>query len=76
MGIKFLFAGIEKDDPNQLHAIMMFSDMAVLQVFGSDDELTEIRRQEGAVIDGGDMTPTSNNYFTNYPDAFIQRYIA
>ena len=76
MGIKFLFAGIEKDDPNQLHAIMMFSNTAVLQVFGSDDELTEIRRQEGAVIDGGDMTPTSNNYFTNYPDAFIQHYIA
>ena len=76
MGIKFLFAGIEKDDPNQLHAIMMFSNMAVLQVFGSDDKLTEIRRQEGAVIDGGDMTPTSNNYFTNYPDAFIQHYIA
>ena len=76
MGIKFLFAGIEKDDPNQLHAIMMFSNMAVLQVFGSDDELTEIRRQEGAVIDGGDMTPISNNYFTNYPDAFIQHYIA
>ena len=76
MGIKFLFAGIEKDDPNQLHAIMMFSNMAVLQVFGSDDELTEIRRQEGAVIDGGDMTPTSNNYFTNYPNAFIQHYIA
>ena len=76
MGIKFLFAGIEKDDPNQLHAIIMFSNMAVLQVFGSDDELTEIRRQEGVVIDGGDMTPTSNNYFTNYPDAFIQHYIA
>ena len=76
MGIKFLFAGTEKEDPNQLHAIMMFSDMAALQVFGSDDELTEIRRQEGAVIDGGDMTPTSNNYFTNYPDAFIQHYIA
>ena len=76
MGIKFLFAGIEKDDPNQLHAIMMFSNMAVLQVFGSDDKLTEIRRQEGAVIDGGDMTPTSNNYFTNYPDAYIQHYIA
>ena len=76
MGIKFLFAGIEKDDPNQLHAIIMFSELAVLQVFGSDDELTEIRRQEGAVIDGGDITPTSNNYFTNYPDAFIQHYIA
>ena len=76
MGIKFLFAGTEKDDPNQLHAIMMFSNMAVLQVFGSDDELTEIRRQGGAVIDGGDMTPISNNYFTNYPNAFIQHYIA
>ena len=76
MGIKFLFAGTEKEDPNQLHAIMMFSDMAVLQVFGSDDELTEIRRQGGAVIDGGDMTPISNNYFTNYPNAFIQHYIA
>ena len=75
-GIKFLFAVTEKDDPNQLHAIMMFSDMAVLQVFGSDDELTEIRRQGGAVIDGGDMTPISNNYFTNYPNAFIQHYIA
>ena len=76
MGIKFLFAGTEKDDTNQLHAIIMFSELAALQVFGSDDELTEIRRQEGAVIDGGDMTPTSNNYFTNYPDAFIQHYIA
>ena len=76
MGIKFLFAGTEKDDPNQLHAIMMFSDMAVLQVFSSNDELTEIRRQGDTVIDGGVMTPTSNNYFTNYPNAFIQHYIA
>ena len=76
MGIKFLFADTEKGDPNQLHAIMMFSDMAVLQVFGSNDELTEIRTQGGTVIDGSDMTPTSNNYFTNYPDAFIQHYIA
>ena len=76
MGIKFLFAGTEKEDPNQLHAIMMFSDMAALQVFGSDDELTEIRKQGVDVIDAGDMTPTSNNYFTNYPDAFIQYYIA
>ena len=76
MGIKFFFAGIEKDDPNQLHAIMMFSDMAGLQVFGSDDELTEIRRQGGAFIESGAMTPISDNYFTNYPDAFIQHYIA
>ena len=35
MGIKFLFAGTEKDDPTQLHAIMMFPSMEVLQAFGA-----------------------------------------
>ena len=76
MGIKFLFAGNEEDDTNQLHAIMIFPDMEVIQVFGSDDELTEIRRQGGAFIESGAMTPISDNYFTNYPDAFVQNYIA
>ena len=72
MGIKFLFAGTEKDDPTQLHAIMMFPSMEVLQAFGADEELTEIRRQGGAVIETGVMTPISEDYFTNYPDAFIK----
>ena len=72
MGIKFLFAGTEKNDPTQLHAIMMFPSMEVLQAFGSDKELTEIRRQGGAVIESGVMTPISEDYFTNYPDAFIK----
>ena len=74
--LSFCSQALKKDDAHQLHAIMMFSDTAVLQVFGSDDELTEISRQGGAVKDGCNMTPTSNNYFTNYPDAFIQHYIA
>ena len=72
MGIKFLFAGTEKDDPTQLHAIMMFPSMEVLQAFGSDEELTEIRRQGGAIIESGVMTPISEDYFTNYPDAFVR----
>jgi len=72
MGIKFLFAGTEKDDPTQLHAIMIFPGMEVLQAFGSDNELTEIRRQAGAVIETGVMTPISEDYFTNYPDAFMK----
>ena len=72
LGIKFLFAGTEKDDPNQLHAIMMFPSMETLQAFGADQELTEIRRQAGAVIESGVMTPISGDYFTNYPDAFIK----
>jgi hypothetical protein len=36
MGIKFLFAGTKKDDPNQLHAIMMFPSMEALQAFGAN----------------------------------------
>ena len=72
MGIKFLFAGTQKKDPTQLHTIMMFPSMEVLQAFGSDEELTEIRRQAGAVIESGVMTPISEEYFTNYPDAFVQ----
>jgi hypothetical protein len=72
MGIKFLFAGTDKDDPTQLHAIMMFPSMEVLQAFGADEELTEIRRQAGAVIESGVMTPISEDYFTNYPDAFVK----
>jgi hypothetical protein len=46
--------------------------MEVLQAFGADEELTEIRRQGGAVIETGVMTPISGDYFTNYPDAFIK----
>ena len=76
METKFLFAGTEKDDHNQLHEIMMFPDMEVLQAFSSNDKLTEIRRQGGALIESGVMTPISDNYFTNYPDAFIQHYNA
>ena len=57
MGIKFLFAGTEKDDPNQLHAIMLFPSMEVLQAFGANEELTKIRREAGAVIESGIMTP-------------------
>jgi hypothetical protein len=72
MGIKFLLAGTEKDDPNQLHAIMMFPDMEVLKTFGSDEELTEIRKQGCAVIESGVMTAISDKYFTNYNDAFVQ----
>ena len=72
MGIKFLFAGTEKDDPNQLHAIMMFPSMEALQAFGANEELTEIRRQAGAVIESGKMTPISEDYFANYPDAFMK----
>ena len=66
-----MFAGTEKDDPTQLHAIMMFPSMEMLQAFGADEELTEIRRQGGTVIETVIMMPICEVYFTNYPDAFV-----
>ena len=72
LGAKLIFAGTEKDDPNQLHAIMLFPSMEALQAFGANAELTEIRRKAGAVIESGIMTPISDDYFTNYPDAVIE----
>jgi hypothetical protein len=72
MVIKFLFVGTEKDGPTQLHAIMLLPSMEVLQAFGSNEELMEIRREAGADIETGLRTPISEDYFTNYPDAFIK----
>ena len=44
------FCGTEKDDPTQLHVIMLFPSMEVLKAFGANEELMEIRKQAGAVI--------------------------
>ena len=38
MGMVMLFAGVQKDDPTKLHAIMKFPDMATFQAFGSDEK--------------------------------------
>ena len=70
-GIKFLFAGTEKNNSNQLHAIMMFPSMEAIQAFGADEELTEQRIEAGAVIESGIMTPISDDFFSTYPDACI-----
>jgi hypothetical protein len=51
---------------------MMFPNMEAIQAFRDDEELTEKRREAGAVIESGVMTPISDDYFTNYPDAFIK----
>ena len=71
-GIKFLFAGTEKENPDQLHLVMMFPNMEAIQNFRDDEELTEKRREAGAVIESGVMTLISDDYFTNYPDAFVK----
>ena len=76
MGMQFLFAGTEKNDPTKLHTVIKFESVEAMQAFGADKELTETRRQAGAVIESGVMTPISDEFFTNYPDAFIQHQIA
>ena len=50
----------------------MFPNMEAIQAFRDDDELTEKRREAGAVTESGVMTPISDDYFTNYPDAYIK----
>jgi hypothetical protein len=72
MGIQFLFAGTEKSDPTKLLTITKFDSIGTMQAFGADEELTKIRRQAGAIVESGVMTPISDEFFTNYPEAFIQ----
>ena len=72
MGMQFLFAGTEKNDPTKLHTVMKFESTEAMQSFGADKDLTETRKQAGAVTESAVMTPISDEFFTNYPDAFIQ----
>ena len=72
LGMQFLFAGTKKNDPTKLHTIIKFESVEAMQAFSADKELTETRRQAGAVIESGVMTPISDEFFTNYPDAFMQ----
>ena len=71
MGMVMLFAGVQKDDPTKLHTIMKFPDLEALQAFGANEELTEQRRQAGAVIETGIMTMIAEDEFiTNFPAPF------
>ena len=43
-----------------------------MHAFGADKKLTDTRRESGEVVESGVMTPISDEFFTNYPDAFVQ----
>ena len=72
MGQQFLFAGTTNEDPTKLISVIKFDSIEAMQAFGADEELTEIRRQAGVVIESGVMTPISDEFFTNFPEPFIQ----
>ena len=59
--------------PTKLPTIIKFGSIEGMQAFSADKEFTEIRKQAGAVIESVFMTPKSDEFFTNYPDAFMQR---
>ena len=71
-GIKFVFAGTQKDDPTKLHTIMQFPNMEALQAFKDDKELAEKRSEAGAVVESAVMILISEEHFTNYPDAYTK----
>ena len=58
--------------PTKLHTIIKLESIESMQAFGADQEFTETRKQAGAVIESVVMTPKSDDFFTNYPDAFMQ----
>ena len=72
IGFSFLLAGTAQDDQTKLVAVLRFDNMEALKSFGVDEELTEQRREAGAVIESGVMTIMSDDFFTNYPEPFIQ----
>ena len=71
MGMQFLFAA-QQEDSTKLIAVMKFDSVEAMKAFSSDEELTETRRRAGAVIESGVMTPISDEFFTNFPEPFIQ----
>ena len=71
-GIKFVFAGTQKNDPTKLYTVMQFPNIEALQAFKENKELTEKRKEAGAIIESAVMTPISDEYLTNYPDAYIK----
>tara|TARA_B100000886_G_scaffold233027_1_gene162781 strand:+ start:162 stop:320 length:159 start_codon:yes stop_codon:yes gene_type:complete len=51
---------------------MQFPNMEALQAFKDDKQLSEKRREAGAIIETVVMIPISDVYITNYPDAYIK----
>ncbi|MEE2996906.1 MAG: DUF3764 family protein [Pseudomonadota bacterium] len=73
MGISFLYAATEHDDPTKLHTAMRFDSLEVLKQFGADETLINERREAGVIIESGILTILSEDFMTNYPEPFIQR---
>ena len=67
-GMTFVFAGTEKDDDSILHTVIHFESEEQLKRFGSDEELTKLRAEAGAMVETGTFTPITDAAFINYPE--------
>ena len=67
-GMTFVFAGTEKDDDSMLHTVIHFESEEHLKRFGSDEELTKLRAEAGAMVETGTFTPITDAAFINYPE--------
>ena len=67
-GMTFVFAGTEKDDDSILHTVIHFESEEHLKRFGSDEELTKLRAEAGAMVETGTFTPITDAAFINYPE--------
>ena len=66
-GMTFVFAGTEKADDSMLHTVIHFESEEHLKRFGSDQELTKLRAEAGAMVETGTFTPITDAAFINYP---------
>lgn len=64
-GGRLVFAGTEKENDNKLTIIMDFDSPDALKSFASDEELTKIRTDAGAMLETGSVTMMSSESFTN-----------
>ena len=55
-GGKLVFAGTEKDNDNKLTVIMDFDSPEALKSFASDEELSKIRADAGAMLETSTVT--------------------
>ena len=66
-GMTFVFAVTEKDDDNELHAVMHFQSEGHLISFSRDEELTRRRAEASAIVETATITPITDSAFIIYP---------
>ncbi len=64
-GGRLVFAGTEKDNDKKLTIIMDFDSPEALKSFASDEELSKIRADAGAMLETSTVTMMSTESFTS-----------